>query len=146
MDPFCLLLFGHSISTGEQATKVFSVALSLSYSTRSAGRIRTCDPRLSDVTLIYATGKTFHHSYRGEQAIQVRVPFGTHSCVKRSNPDLHHRQNSKNKNQSGNIHRERASGRTISAAVCFEATPPPLKVFVGPAEPPLCAALFVGEK
>lgn len=41
----------------------------------SAGRNRTCDPRLNDVTLIYATGKTFHHSYRRGTSDPGQGPF-----------------------------------------------------------------------
>src|SRR5262249_7435838 len=45
------------------------------------------------------------------------------------------------KSQSGNQRQERASGRTFCRCRYIEATPPPLQVFVDPAELPLCAAL-----
>ncbi len=56
--------------TGEQATKVLPVALPSELQHVSAGRIRTCDPRINDVTLIYATGKIQKTSI-GEQATRA---------------------------------------------------------------------------
>ncbi len=48
--------------------------------------------------------------------------------------------------QSGNTHREGASGRTFSAAVCFEAAPPPLKVSLVRQSLHSALHLFMGEK
>jgi hypothetical protein len=93
---------------GNQRSKYSRCSTKLSYNARSAGRIRTCNPRMNDVTLIFTTGNS---------GKSILVPGNKRSRLealanllrpKRRNLDL---SPPAKISQSGNNQRERASGR-----------------------------------